>query len=135
MIRSHNWTDLLTNFIQSRRNTPFVWGKNDCCLFPADAVLAMTGEDKAADFRGTYNSAIGAKRALKKKGYSNIEEALTSILGAPVSRLSVRRGDVVLVDYEGQEVAGVMYGQVLVPGVDQLATVSPLNIKKVWRVA
>lgn len=35
----------------ARRSVPFAWGSNDCRLFAADAVQAMTGVDHAAELR------------------------------------------------------------------------------------
>ena len=49
-------------------NTPFVWGKNDCCLMAANYYVAIHGIDYAAMFRGKYNTAIGAYRLLSKAG-------------------------------------------------------------------
>lgn len=49
-------------------NTPFEWGKNDCCLMAANYVAATTGVDCAESFRGKYNTAIGAYRLLSKAG-------------------------------------------------------------------
>ncbi len=41
-------------FPLERARDPFEWGTNDCCLFPANAIQAITGVDIAADFRGKY---------------------------------------------------------------------------------
>ena len=41
---------------------------HDCCSFAADCVLAMTGVDKMAGYRGGYKSAVGASRKLAKAG-------------------------------------------------------------------
>jgi len=135
MKRYSDWTTRLTQFIQSRKHTSFEWGENDCCLFAADAVIAIAGHDYAEQFRQQYTNEMGALRALKRAGYTSIDEALTGLLGAPSPRLSVRRGDVVLIEHNGQDTAGIMFGDVVVPGESQLETLSPLAIKKVWRVA
>jgi hypothetical protein len=60
--RRKDWPQRLDAFIAGRRNEPFAWGVNDCALFAADAVLAITGTDLAAAHRG-YNSAAGAMAA------------------------------------------------------------------------
>ena len=49
-------------------NTPFEWGKNDCCLMAANYYIATSGIDYAESFRGKYNTAIGAYRLLSKAG-------------------------------------------------------------------
>lgn len=63
--RFQDWPTRLAEFIETRRFTPFKWGKNDCCLFAADAVLAMTGVDPAKRLRG-YRTALGAARKAKR---------------------------------------------------------------------
>ena len=49
-------------------NTPFEWGKNDCCLMAANYYVATHKIDCAEPFRGKYNTAIGAYRLLSKAG-------------------------------------------------------------------
>ena len=133
-MRCSNWTVKLTEFVKQRRDVPFEWGTNDCCLFVSDAALAMTGIDPAVDFRGKYKTELGAMRAIKKQGYDSIESVLTGVFGEPVSKLSVRRGDVVLFENAGRDIAGLMFGDVLAPGENGIEAFSPLEIKTVWRV-
>jgi hypothetical protein len=66
--RKDNWTDLLTEFIESRNNEPFCWGHNDCCLFASDWIKLCTGVDPAETLRGKYDSELTAARVLKKHG-------------------------------------------------------------------
>ena len=66
--RLPDWQTRLAALMASRRTTPFAWGGQDCCLFAADAVLAVTGHDPAADLRGTYTTATDALRVLNKAG-------------------------------------------------------------------
>lgn len=49
-------------------NTPFQWGTNDCALMAANYVLAKTGVDFAAEFRGKYNSKYSAYRLIAGTG-------------------------------------------------------------------
>ncbi|GFD85102.1 DUF6950 family protein [Alteromonas sp. KUL150] len=134
MIRHTDWTVRLTDFVKSKKHTPFEWGVNDCCLFVADMALAITGVDPAATFRGKYKSELGAMKQLKKQGFDSVEAVLTHAFGSTVSRLEVRRGDVVLFENDGRDIAGVMFGEVLAPGEYGIETFSPLLIKNVWRV-
>jgi hypothetical protein len=60
ILRKANWQTLLHNFLEARKSAPFAWGANDCALFAADAVLAFTGTDLGADFRGKYADHAGA---------------------------------------------------------------------------
>ena len=59
-IRYPDWPARLTKFLLSRHAEPFRYGTHDCCLFVADAVHAMTGEDLAENFRGRYRSRVEA---------------------------------------------------------------------------
>jgi hypothetical protein len=52
MKRYEDWPQRLVAAIEAARGRPFSWGAMDCCLFAADVVLAMTGVDYAAGFRG-----------------------------------------------------------------------------------
>lgn len=95
---------------------PFAWGVNDCCLFAADAVIALTGDDVAADVRGTYSDALGAGRLIEARG--GLAAIATAALGAPVLPVFAAVGDVVLLLNEGRELLVICNGTSAVgPGV------------------
>ena len=48
-----------------RAKTPFAWGANDCALFAADGIKAITGVDIASDFRGKYTNEASALALIK----------------------------------------------------------------------
>jgi hypothetical protein len=73
---------------------PFAWGINDCCIFAADGVIAVSGNDPASDLRGTYSSAIAAARVLKDIG--GIEGA-GDRTGERIPPLNAQVGDVGLI--------------------------------------
>jgi len=85
-------------YIDANKNTPFEWGKFDCCLFAANAIKVATGSDIAADFRGKYNTARGAKKALKRYGNGDLISTVIAKLGDAKPPLQAKRGDLVLVD-------------------------------------
>lgn len=68
MTRKSTWENDLADFISDRLVMAFQWGSHDCALFAADCVLATTGIDPAADFRGTYEDQQGSRVALRKHG-------------------------------------------------------------------
>lgn len=107
MKRANDWPTELANFLLTTRKTPFKWGENDCCLFAANAILAMGGNDVAKDVRGHYKTAIGARRIMKNLGAANVVELLTQRLGEPDGKLV--RGAIVAVESHDQQVAGVFY--------------------------
>jgi hypothetical protein len=144
MKRFEDWPTRLDKFLLSRKSEPFVWGKNDCCLFAADAILAMTGEDFAARFRGTYDDLKGAVKILHDLGKS--PESISELAGefarlheiqeVPVAY--AQRGDVVLLDAELGESLGVVAldgVSVAAPGAENSLVYAPIGIaRKAWRI-
>src|SRR5437016_3082153 len=70
MKRVKNWESKLEETLDWAQLRTFDWGRWDCCLFAADCVLAITGVDIAADFRGKYSS----------------EQSAYELIGLPESR-------------------------------------------------
>lgn len=156
-MRPEDWERRLLDFVEARRTVPFVWGTNDCALFAADWVAALTGEDPAAWFRGRYTTEGGAARALlawcKGQGLdlrlagsagerftARLEAVATDILGAPLNTpLLAQRGDVVSRDGDdGLGCLGVVLGALAafprrVPGGVVRAPV--MGCRTAWAVA
>jgi len=66
--RLPGWEQRLNDFIAENRDRPFEWGQWDCILFATAAAAAITGEDKAAPFRGQYSDELGAREVLRELG-------------------------------------------------------------------
>lgn len=66
--RLPDWQDRLSALIARAHREPFVWGQRDCCLWAADAALALTGIDHAADLRETYTDKASALAVLSRIG-------------------------------------------------------------------
>lgn len=91
--RASIWEQSLSDYISSKREDPFVYGKNDCCMFVAGAVEAMTGIDPMSEFRGQYKSLATSVRALKEIGAGDLEKTIDGKFPViPVS--SAKRGDI-----------------------------------------
>lgn len=105
--RLSTWEARLGTYLAERRTMPFAWGSNDCALFAAGAVEAMTGSDPAAAFRGAYRSMAGSVRALKQHGAGTLEATIDALFPA-IPTGFVRRGDLV---WNGEAV-GVCVGAV-----------------------
>lgn len=105
--RTADWVWWLEQAIATARTREFAWGTHDCCLFPCDAVLAMTGVDLARGIRGRYRSLRGALRILRSAG--GLESLAVAIAArhrlAEIAPGLARRGDIVLVDV-GTSTAG-----------------------------
>src|SRR5690348_10475155 len=102
-------------FLMERCDQPFAWGTNDCALFAADAILANTGTDIAAEFRGLYTTERGAFEAIwKVTGGSTVADAAAYCaskhgLVEHEHPLMAKRGDLVVVENGGSFIAGVVH--------------------------
>lgn len=127
-----DWHNRLIAVIRAAEKRPFLWGEHDCCLFAADCAEAMTGDNFADGWRGTYDSETGAKKALLGGGGS-LEKVLAKYLDEVPVKMA-QRGDIAIVENAGTRCAGVIYGgAVWVPGETGLVClrVKPLST---WRV-
>lgn len=127
-----DWQNRLNAVMKAAIERPFSWGQHDCCLFAADCAEAMTGENFANGWRGTYDSETGAKKAILRGGGS-LEKVLARYLDEVPVKLA-QRGDIAVVENAGARCAGVVCsGVVWVPGENGLVglRIKPLSV---WRV-
>lgn len=116
-----------------RRAMPFAWGSHDCCLWAADVVQALTGQDFAAPYRGTYEDATGAARLIKRLG--GLREIACAALGDAIGPRLASVGDVVLISHGGRELLAVCNGmEAIAPGPDGLVAVGMDAALAAWRV-
>ena len=95
MTRRPDWEDRLAAYLEPLRARPFSWGEHDCCTFGFGAVEAMTGEDRMAEFRGRYTTAIGSVRVLRREGHETLAAMLDSKF-PPIPPALARRGDLIM---------------------------------------
>lgn len=107
-MRNPDWQIKLGATIAAATKRPFLWGEHDCCLFAADCAIAVCGIDPAEKFRGTYNDATGARKALLKARKTIDTLAADYFKEVPVAL--AQRGDLVVLDSEFGRVAGVVWG-------------------------
>ena len=142
MERREGWEHFLAEFLFKRKDSSFRYGRNDCCLFVADAIERMTGVDPAEQFRAQYRSKAEANNILIQFGGGHILETvqkLTKNYGMPeINIKSAGRGDIALVVNGSRgDVLGVvdMTGeQVAIPGTKGLVYFPMIALKKAWRV-
>lgn len=130
-MRFPDWPERLAAFIESRRETPFEYGTNDCCLFAADAVLALTGVDFAAEYRGKYSTKLGAARLLTKVGgtLGIADEKLE-----PLPLALAGRGDIVLVPTDEGDALAVCVGPSAAAPTERGLTFVPRTVfKRAWK--
>lgn len=88
------------DFIAAASRQPFAWGRHDCLLLAADWVRTATGRDPAEAWRGTYASALGALRLIRRAGglEALARTAMSSAGGAGFPETTAPRdGDVAIV--------------------------------------
>lgn len=101
MKRLSNWQALLAAQIEKAQHAKFEWGVFDCALAACDAVLAMTGEDPGAPYRGKYKTQAEANALIGSGNgaLGNFASTVAASIGAKeVPKLFARRGDIVLVN-------------------------------------
>jgi hypothetical protein len=98
MKRRSDWQFRLAEHHRQTFNRSFEWGEFDCAMAVCDAVKAMTGEDPAPGYRGTYHS-LAAALKICGGDLGNFAGGIAKAHGfREVPPAFGRRGDVVLVD-------------------------------------
>lgn len=132
-VQACTWRKSLRALVSARLAEPFAWGRHDCCTWAADAVLATTGVDHAADLRGTYSTAAEAVRVLD--GLGGIE-AVGARAGEPIAPLLAAEGDIGLIGVDGRDMLAVCCGPGwLAPGALGMALHQLDAARLAWRVA
>jgi hypothetical protein len=129
--RRDNWPDLLAAYIESKRSEPFAWGSNDCCLFAADWVQIATGHDIAAQWRGSYTTALGARRALDEGG--GIEALVEQAGGIRIETGLAQRGDLVAQESGNGVALGICLGVVAAFISSDGVHFFPIHEASIWR--
>lgn len=141
--RINHWEKSLHEFIDLRAGTPFVFGRNDCCLFSCDAIKAITGTDIAAEFRGKYTTQLGALKAIKEiTGGSTVENVADYVtqqfeMKELPTVLFAQRGDVVLFDGEEGPALGIVYldgRNAVFVGEAGLRKIAVSKCRRAWQV-
>lgn len=115
--RKQHWdTRAFHDFLVARAHTPFAWGVNDCALFTADGIEAITGVDIASDFRHKYHDEASAMQIIKTIcGGTSVSDAAAYCaqkhnLVEWKAPLFARRGDLVIAkQQDGSEIAGLVH--------------------------
>lgn len=140
MKRYRDWEPRLHAICTERKRAPFVWGTHDCATFVADCVLAMTGQDLAAECRGRYDSRESAAALLIELCCGDLETYMEQRGLPEVGIRLARRGDIVL----SRQSTGPALGIVSLDGMralfavetgqDELLRIAVLDCARAWRV-
>lgn len=139
--RFQDWQIFLGEAIAAADRIPFAWGTNDCCLFVADCIRAMTGTDLGAGFRGKYEDPAGAMTliAFATDG-GGVEQLIEQLCREncmdEVEVAYAQRGDIALHDIETGPAAGIIYGDgaLYLSETLGLVPVARAAIRRTWRV-
>jgi len=131
-MRCANSLDVLYAKIEEWRTRPFAYGSVDCCQFPADVVLALTGVDFREQFP-TYATQEEAAAILATHG--GMVGLLTSVLGEPVHVSRAKRGGVIACDFGDGIAAGICLGvKCCAPGARGLVERQTLDAVAAWSI-
>ena len=79
--RLPDWRARFAAEMDRQRRDPHAWGHHDCALgLAAGAVVAITGLDLAAPWRGRYATPLGAARVLRCGGFATLGDMVASVL-------------------------------------------------------
>lgn len=144
LIRVDYWdTRSFHQFLVERARAPFAWGTNDCALFVADGIEAITGVDIAADFRGKYHTEQEAFDLIREiTGGETIAAAAAwcaakfGMLETPTP-LYAQRGDMVVLPDEDRLIAGLVHlngRDIVAVGENGLKRIPLAAATRAWRV-
>lgn len=109
MIRHPDWQSRLVLYLTRTAAKPFVPGRQDCALFAAGAIEAMTGVDPADGWRGRYRSLRGGQRMLRAAGYGD-HVALAAAILPEVTVAEAAPGDIAVIETPEGRALGVVQG-------------------------
>jgi hypothetical protein len=133
LTRARDWRARLSTLIEQRRRVPYTEEVN-CALFMADAVLAMTGQDLAAPFRGKFKTLAEGDALLKASGFADLPSYLAAQF-EEINPVLARVGDLMLFEVEQGWGGGVVNGErVTVLSLNGLGTVRRSQGKRAFRV-
>lgn len=127
----HDWSSRLFDVIEAHRTRAFEWGKNDCCLFVARCIDAMTDSQLESSLASRYSDEVSALQFIRDSG--GLQSAVSSYLGEPAQGRATR-GDVVLIDGGQGDAVGVSLGSKTIAMGPTGLMVLRTAVKAVWRV-
>lgn len=109
LVRIKGWEQRLSATKIGAMRRVWGWGSFDCCIFAADCILAVTGEDFASDYRGAYETEAEAYRLLASLGHRDLASLVSARLPERPYAYA-RRGDIALMPGEFGDFVAVCDG-------------------------
>lgn len=132
MIRYHDWQLRFEAFVRERWARPFAWGSNDCVLFAADSVQALTGQRLCPELR-IHTGVRDGLQLLRALG--GVRAIASRALGSEIPAVRALVGDVVVVPTGKREALAVCNGGTAIfPGPQGIEPVSMRLARAAWRV-
>jgi hypothetical protein len=137
-MRRDDWKQRLIAHLAEVAITPYEVGRNDCALFAARAVAAMTDVDLAAPFLGRYHTIRGGIRILRKAGYADHID-LAAAHFEEIAPAFAQAGDLAVMPGPDGDALGVVQGEYVYAlsntnAERSLATASLMDAKRAFRV-
>lgn len=107
MSRRQDWVAQMWFTIEDHADAEFLWGVNDCCLFVARVIDAMTDTSHELDLASQYSDEATALAYIASHG--SLETAVSFHLGNPSSGRA-QRGDAVMCANNGNPCIGICVG-------------------------
>lgn len=134
MKKLHDWQVRFEQFVAERTAKPFTWGTNDCAIFAADCVLAITGVDVALPAFRQHATERQAARVLRRHG--GVLGIATAALGQPMPASAAQVGDVVLTQAQGRDMLAICNGATcMAPSAHGLVALPMADARLCWRLA
>ncbi len=134
--RRPDWPLRLEALVADRQQQPFAWGSQDCALFAADCVQALTGVDVAPPALRRHRTPRAALRSLRAHG--GLHGIAQAALGTPIAPALAGVGDVLLTRPSAQAhhpMLAVCNGATAIaPGPFGLVSLSLAQVSHAWRV-
>lgn len=132
-LRLDDWQARLIDYVGQQTREPFAYGRNDCALFTAGAVKAMTGQDPAVGLRG-YRSLKAGEKKLSEKGFAD-HVAVAASMFEEVPPAMAQVGDIAVVPGDDGLALGIVQGEaVYLLRRDGVGLVSILSAVRAFRV-
>jgi hypothetical protein len=94
--RLPNWRKRFETFIDQVKATPFDWASHECAVaFAGGMVLALTGQDLVAPWRGRFRTREDALLLLRESGFANLGDMVASLLVEHEHPSRMQVGDIV----------------------------------------
>lgn len=128
MKRLPDWPARLHDFVDGVKRKPFDWQGHNCGEhWAAGAVMAITGEDIVAPWRGRWSSARGMIRVMYNDGFGNLADWLATVL--PEIHISqARQGDIAAITKDDAfgYTLGIVNGETILVLTDDGMGLKPL---------